>query len=48
MAGRVASIFLTPYLLIFVVLKRVDDILLFIAEFTVTIEGVGDVCSFYY
>lgn len=43
---EMASIFLTPYLLIFVVPKRVDDILQFIAEFTVNIEGVGDVCSF--
>ncbi|KAJ8440800.1 hypothetical protein Cgig2_000688 [Carnegiea gigantea] len=43
---EMASIFLTPYLLIFVVPKRVDDILQFIAEFTVNVEGVGDVCSF--
>ncbi|KAJ8438132.1 hypothetical protein Cgig2_033011 [Carnegiea gigantea] len=78
MTGRVASIFLTPYLLIFVVPKvifhllleiallhfvvafatlnlsfisfsfgqRVDDILQFIAEFTVNIEGVGDTWQF--
>ncbi|WJX18447.1 autophagy protein atg9 [Trifolium repens] len=43
---EMASIFLTPYLLLFVVPKRVDDILQFITEFTVDIEGVGDVCSF--
>lgn len=43
---EMASIFLTPYLLIFVVPKRVDDVLQFIAEFTVNVEGVGDVCSF--
>ncbi|KAL8089157.1 hypothetical protein AgCh_038796 [Apium graveolens] len=43
---EMASIFLTPYLLIFVVPERVDDILQFIADFTVDIEGVGHVCSF--
>ncbi|KAM5563518.1 autophagy-related protein 9 [Rosa sericea] len=43
---EMASIFLTPYLLIFVVPKRVDDILEFIAEFTIDVEGVGHVCSF--
>ncbi|XP_058770971.1 autophagy-related protein 9-like [Vicia villosa] len=43
---EMASIFLTPYLLIFVVPKRVDDILQFIAYFTVHVEGVGHVCSF--
>lgn len=43
---EMASIFLTPYLLIFVVPKRVDDILKFIADFTVDVEGVGHVCSF--
>ncbi|XP_010522159.1 PREDICTED: autophagy-related protein 9 [Tarenaya hassleriana] len=41
-----ASIFLTPLLLMFVVPKRVDDILQFIGDFTVDIEGVGHVCSF--
>ncbi|XP_010557109.1 PREDICTED: autophagy-related protein 9-like [Tarenaya hassleriana] len=41
-----ASIFLTPFLLMFVVPKRVDDILQFIGDFTVDIEGVGHVCSF--
>ncbi|KAK2442072.1 autophagy-related protein [Trifolium repens] len=40
------SIFLTPYLLLFIVPKRVDDILQYIAEFTVNVEGVGHVCSF--
>ncbi|CAL5193731.1 unnamed protein product [Lathyrus oleraceus] len=40
-----ASIFLTPYLLLFVVPKRVDDILQYIADFTVNVEGVGHVCS---
>ncbi|TQD73431.1 hypothetical protein C1H46_041017 [Malus baccata] len=43
---EMASIFLAPYLLIFVVPKRVDDILQFIADFTVDVEGVGHVCSF--
>ncbi|KAK2455338.1 autophagy-related protein [Trifolium repens] len=43
---EMASIFLTPYLLLFVVPKRVDDILQFITDFTMDIEGVGDVCSF--
>ncbi|KAI5394937.1 autophagy-related protein 9 [Lathyrus oleraceus] len=43
---EMASIFLTPYLLLFVVPKRVDDILQFIADFTVHVEGVGHVCSF--
>ncbi|KAI3678818.1 hypothetical protein L6452_38121 [Arctium lappa] len=43
---EMASIFLTPFLLIFVVPKRVDDILQFIADFTVDVEGVGHVCSF--
>ncbi|XP_020247558.1 autophagy-related protein 9 isoform X2 [Asparagus officinalis] len=43
---EMASILVTPYLLIFVVPKRVDDILRFISDFTVDIEGVGHVCSF--
>ncbi|KAH7517360.1 hypothetical protein FEM48_Zijuj09G0055400 [Ziziphus jujuba var. spinosa] len=43
---EMASIFMTPYLLLFVVPKRVDDILQFIADFTVNVEGVGHVCSF--
>nr|XP_016484338.1 PREDICTED: autophagy-related protein 9-like isoform X2 [Nicotiana tabacum] len=43
---EMASIFLTPYLLLFVVPKRVDDILHFIVDFTVHVEGVGHVCSF--
>ncbi|KAL8138936.1 hypothetical protein V2J09_004937 [Rumex salicifolius] len=43
---EMASIFLTPYLLIFVVPKRVDSILQFIADVTVNVEGVGHVCSF--
>ncbi|KAK8951314.1 hypothetical protein KSP39_PZI004764 [Platanthera zijinensis] len=42
---EMASIFITPYLLVFVVPKRVDDILQFISDFTVDIEGVGHVCS---
>ncbi|GLU03645.1 hypothetical protein SLE2022_208340 [Rubroshorea leprosula] len=42
---EMASIFLTPFLLIFVVPERVNDILQFIADFTVDIEGVGHVCS---
>ncbi|KAH0886580.1 hypothetical protein HID58_062676, partial [Brassica napus] len=43
---EIASIFITPFLLMFVVPKRVDDILQFIRDFTVDIEGVGNVCSF--
>ncbi|KAL5136734.1 Autophagy-related protein 9 [Glycine soja] len=43
---EMASIFLTPYLLLLVVPKRVDDILQFIADFTVDVEGVGHVCSY--
>ncbi|XP_043704370.1 autophagy-related protein 9-like [Telopea speciosissima] len=42
---EMASIFLTPYLLLFVVPKRVDDILQFISDFTVDVEGIGHVCS---
>ncbi|KAL6867499.1 hypothetical protein ACP4OV_015523 [Aristida adscensionis] len=42
---EMASIFITPYLLIFEVPKRVDDILRFISDFTVYVDGVGDVCS---
>ncbi|KAJ0966621.1 hypothetical protein J5N97_023538 [Dioscorea zingiberensis] len=42
---EMASIFVTPYLLIFVVPKHVDGILRFISDFTVDIEGVGHVCS---
>lgn len=43
---EMASIFLTPYLLMFVVPKRVGDILEFIVDFTMDVEGVGHVCSF--
>ncbi|XP_076939768.1 autophagy-related protein 9-like [Bidens hawaiensis] len=43
---EMALIFLTPFLLIFVVPKRVDEILQFIEYFTVDVEGVGHVCSF--
>ncbi|CAN8247598.1 unnamed protein product [Cochlearia groenlandica] len=43
---EIASIFITPFLLMFIVPKRVDDILQFIKDFTVDIEGVGNVCSF--
>ncbi|CAA7038394.1 unnamed protein product [Microthlaspi erraticum] len=43
---EIASIFITPFLLMFVVPKRVDDILQFIRNYTVDIEGVGNVCSF--
>ncbi|TKV97094.1 hypothetical protein SEVIR_9G473200v4 [Setaria viridis] len=42
---EMASIFITPYLFIFEVPKRVDDILRFISDFTVYVDGVGDVCS---
>ncbi|KAL7113075.1 hypothetical protein ACP275_04G040900 [Erythranthe tilingii] len=44
---EMASIFLTPYLLIFVVPQRVGDILQFIKDFTVDVEGVGHVCSLF-
>uniref|UniRef100_A0A1D1YB28 Autophagy-related protein 9 n=1 Tax=Anthurium amnicola TaxID=1678845 RepID=A0A1D1YB28_9ARAE len=43
---EMTSIFLTPYILIFVVPKRVNDIVRFISDFTVHVEGVGHVCSF--
>ncbi|XP_076883509.1 autophagy-related protein 9-like [Bidens hawaiensis] len=43
---EMASIFLTPYMLIFVVPKWTNDILQFVRDFTVNVEGVGDVCSF--
>ncbi|XP_010255319.1 PREDICTED: autophagy-related protein 9-like [Nelumbo nucifera] len=43
---EMASIFLTPYLLLFIVPQRVDDILQFISDFTVDVGGVGHVCSF--
>ncbi|XP_068646935.1 autophagy-related protein 9-like [Aristolochia californica] len=42
---EIVSIFFTPYLLVFVVPKKVDDILHFISDFTITVEGVGDICS---
>lgn len=42
---EMVSIFLTPILLIFVIPKRVDDILGFVSDFTVYIDGVGHVCS---
>ncbi|NP_001105821.2 autophagy protein 9 [Zea mays] len=42
---EMASIFITPYLLISEVPKRVDDILRFISDFTIYVDGVGDVCS---
>lgn len=43
---EMVSIFLTPYLLIFVVPKHVEDILNFISDFTIHDEGAGHVCSF--
>ncbi|KAJ0647361.1 hypothetical protein HanOQP8_Chr15g0558831 [Helianthus annuus] len=43
---EMASIFLTPFLLIFVVPKRVDEILQFIEDFTIDVEGVGHVCRY--
>ncbi|XP_020573036.1 autophagy-related protein 9 isoform X2 [Phalaenopsis equestris] len=42
---EMASILITPFLLVFVVPERVDDILQFISDFTVDVEGVGHVCS---
>ncbi|CAN0898366.1 Autophagy-related protein 9 [Linum grandiflorum] len=41
---EMTSIFLTPFLLLFVIPKHVEDILEFIADFTVDVEGVGHVC----
>ncbi|XP_078444182.1 autophagy 9 (APG9) [Wolffia australiana] len=43
---EMTSIFVTPFLLVFVAPQRVDDILRFISDFTVHVEGVGHVCSF--
>jgi hypothetical protein len=40
-----ASIFFTPFILFFCLLKCVDDVLRFVQDFTVHIEGVGHVCS---
>ncbi|GLJ42584.1 hypothetical protein SUGI_0882740 [Cryptomeria japonica] len=40
-----ASLFVTPYILIFLLPKQVDAILQFIQDFTVNVDGVGDVCS---
>eukprot|EP00249_Psilotum_nudum_P013031 c24114_g1_i1 orf=437-3007(-) len=42
---ELVSIFVTPYALIFLLPKQVDAVLQFILDFTVSIEGVGDVCS---
>ncbi|KAI5078777.1 hypothetical protein GOP47_0006448 [Adiantum capillus-veneris] len=39
------SIFVTPYVLLFSLPKYVEDILQFIRDFTVHIDGVGHVCS---
>ncbi|KAI5078776.1 hypothetical protein GOP47_0006447 [Adiantum capillus-veneris] len=39
------SIFVTPYALIFLLPKYVEDMLQFIRDFSVHIDGVGDVCS---
>lgn len=39
------SIFVTPYALLFLLPKYVEDMLQFIREFTVHIDGVGNVCS---
>lgn len=42
---ELVSIFVTPYSLFFLLPKYVEDVLQFIKDFTVRIEGVGDVCS---
>lgn len=42
---EILSIFVTPFILIFVLPKCVEDVLLFVQDFTVHIEGVGHVCS---
>eukprot|EP01018_Ginkgo_biloba_P034498 Gb_31273 [translate_table: standard] len=42
---EMVSIFVTPYVLFFILPKRVDDMSQFIVDFTVSVEGVGDVCS---
>ncbi|MCO5613542.1 hypothetical protein L7F22_067819 [Adiantum nelumboides] len=39
------SIFVTPYVLLFLLPKCVEDILQFVRDFTVHIDGVGNVCS---
>ncbi|MCO5613543.1 hypothetical protein L7F22_067820 [Adiantum nelumboides] len=39
------SIFVTPYALLFLFPKYVEEMLQFIRDFTVHIDGVGDVCS---
>ncbi|KAK6937802.1 Autophagy-related protein 9 [Dillenia turbinata] len=43
---ELASIFITPYLLIFVIPQQVEDIMQFIANYTVEVKGVGHVCRF--
>jgi len=42
---EIMSIFVTPFILIFAMPKCVEDVLLFVQDFTVHIEGVGHVCS---
>lgn len=42
---ELVSIFVTPYALLFLLPKYVEDMLQFIREFTVHIDGVGSVCS---
>ncbi|KAH7365505.1 hypothetical protein KP509_18G031700 [Ceratopteris richardii] len=39
------SILVTPYILLFLLPNCVEDILLFVRDFTTRIDGVGDVCS---
>jgi autophagy-related protein 9 len=41
---EMASIFFTPFILFFCLPKCVDDVLQFVQDFTVHIEGVGHVC----
>ncbi|XP_024386902.1 autophagy-related protein 9 [Physcomitrium patens] len=42
---EIMSIIVTPFILIFALPKCVEDVLLFVEDFTVYIEGVGHVCS---
>ncbi|KAG0627007.1 hypothetical protein M758_2G167400 [Ceratodon purpureus] len=42
---EIMSIIVTPFILIFALPKCVEDVLLFVQDFTVHIEGVGHVCS---
>eukprot|EP00164_Ancoracysta_twista_P002022 GFYU01002665.1.p1 GENE.GFYU01002665.1~~GFYU01002665.1.p1 ORF type:complete len:689 (-),score=208.18 GFYU01002665.1:60-2126(-) len=43
---EIAGVILTPFILWFTLPMCVDDILAFIKNFTVHVDGVGDICSF--